>query len=131
MPMTLEHPLSAVPHMGLFGPWLADVSGVVLALVFPAIPVKSPVPVDDDPASKSSRNAILALVEDGVREHIRVQMRSEFTRLCGLYDWNTIILAGRNALEEEISFERVSRQVATLHYTRWSRCRTIRIRVWI
>jgi len=37
-------------------------------------------------------------------------MRLQFIRLSGLYDWDTIMLAGHSALEEEIALERVGRQ---------------------
>jgi hypothetical protein len=115
LPMTLEHPLSSVPHMESLGPWVAAAFGIVLTLFFPAIPLKSRAPQKEedgvrDLANASSSNTILALVEDGVRDHIQVRMRIEFIRLSVLYDWDTIILAGSRALEEEIALERLGRQ---------------------
>ncbi len=115
IPVTSESALGSLPHLTFWGPWIADLSGIALMLVLPAIRFKplarsagdSPV---RDLESPSSSNPILAVIEDAIRDRILARMQSEIVAASQRYDWETIKLAGRRVLEEEITIGRLPRE---------------------
>jgi hypothetical protein len=110
-----ESAVSSLPGLTFLGPWIADASGIVLTLVLPAIRFKrqarsagdSPVRDLDAP---SSSNPILAVIEDAIRDRILARMQSEIAAASRRYDWDTIKLASRRLLEEEMTIGRVGRE---------------------
>jgi len=112
LPVTSEATLSS--HLGSWaGPWIADLSGIIAALVLPAIRLKasaaaaSPVLHLEDTASS---NPVLAAIEDGIRDHILARMQAEIVAASRRYNWEEIKLAARRLLEEEITVGRLGRQ---------------------
>jgi hypothetical protein len=106
IPVTSETALRNLPYLQSFGPWVADLSGIVVALLLPAIRLKpQPRAAADnqvsDLSNASSSNPILAVIEDEIRDRIQIRMQREIVAACRRYDWNTIQLAASRALEEE------------------------------
>lgn len=115
IPITSESTLSSLPHLGFVGPWIADLSGIILTLVFPGIRLTQTRPAAesqvrdlDDP---SSSNPIVAVIEDAIRDRILMRMHSELVATSRRYDWCTIKLAARLVVEEEIAIGRLEREV--------------------
>lgn len=71
LPATSEGALRLLPNMRLLGPWVADLSGIILVLVLSAIRVKAqPLERENhirDFAGASSSNPILAVIEEATR----------------------------------------------------------------
>ncbi len=112
-PVTSESALSSQLGTRL-GPWITDLSGVIVALVLPAIRFKNPMaksPVADLEADASS-NPIIAIVEEGIRDHILARMRQEIDAASRRYEWEAIKSAAYRALEEEITVGRLKREEA-------------------
>jgi hypothetical protein len=112
LPVMSEATLST--HLGsLVGPWIADLSGVIAAMILPAIHFKARAvaasPVLDLEGSTSS-NPVLAAIEDGIRDHILVRMQVEIVAASRRYKWDEIKLTARRVLEEEITVGRLDRQ---------------------
>ncbi|MBT9331451.1 hypothetical protein [Paracidobacterium acidisoli] len=108
IPVTSEGTLKALPFLGSLGPWIADLSGIAVALVLPAIRFKPRTqPAGDnqmrDLAGGSSSNPILAVIEDAISECILRRMQKEVVEACRRYDWGAIRLAAGRALEEEMT----------------------------
>jgi hypothetical protein len=108
IPVTSESALRSLPYVGSLGPWIADLSGVILTLVLPSIGRKQQVrPAGEgqlrDLEGESSSNPILALIEDAIRDRILARMQVEVVAACRRYDWETIKLAAWRALEEEMT----------------------------
>lgn len=108
IPVTSEGALSSIPFLGSLGPWIADLSGIVLTLVLPAIRLKpqersTEVSQVRDLEGSSSSNPILAVIEDEIRNRILLHMQKEVVGACRRYDWETIKLAAGRALEEEMT----------------------------
>jgi hypothetical protein len=108
IPVTSESTLKGLPMLGDLGPWIADLSGIVVALVLPAVrfkPKTSPAgegPMRDLEAGSSS-NPIVEVIEDAIKERILQRMQKEVVAAIGRYDWGTIKVAARRALEEEMT----------------------------
>lgn len=109
VPATSEGTLKALlPFLGNLGPWIADLSGIALALVLPAIrfrPQASPAGEGQvhDLKGGSSSNPIVAVIEDAIRERILQRMHQEVVQACRRYDWDTIKLAAGRALAQEMT----------------------------
>jgi len=108
IPVTSEGTLRAVPHLGNLGPWIADLSGIAIALVLPAIRFKTKAQTAQDSqvrdlGGEASSNPILAVIEDAIRECILRRMQQEVVQACRSYDWRAIRLAAARALEEEMT----------------------------
>jgi hypothetical protein len=108
IPVTSESALKGLPLLGDLGPWIADLSGIVVALVLPAIrfkPKTSPEGKSQvhDLEGGSSSNPIVAVIEDAIKERILQRMQKEVVAASGRYDWGTIKVAARRALEEEMT----------------------------
>jgi hypothetical protein len=108
IPVTSESALSSLPHLGSLGRWIADLSGIILTLILPAIRLKP----EARPAGGSqvrdledgtSSSPILAVIEDAIRDRILERMQLEVVAASRRYDWDTIKLAARRALEEEMT----------------------------
>lgn len=115
IPAMSESALSSLPHLGSLGPWIADLSGIVATLVLPAIGFKpQPRPEAEsqvrDLGATSSSDPVLALIEDAIRDRILVHIQTEIVLASRLYDWNTIRLAARRAIEEEMVIGRLARE---------------------
>lgn len=115
IPVTSESAVSSLPHLETLGPWIADFSGIVVALMLPAIRFQS----DEHHAAEtqvrgleaaSSSNPILAVIEDGIRDHILQRMQAAVVDASKHYDWETIKLAARNALEIEMTMRPLARE---------------------
>jgi hypothetical protein len=108
IPVTLQDTLAALPLMGNLGPWVADLSGIAIALALPAIRLKpkaraaaeNQVP---DLEGDAGSNPILAVIEDAIKEHILQRMQKEVVAACRRYDMSVIKLAAARALEEEMT----------------------------
>ena len=96
------------------GPWvgpIADLSGVIVALVLPAASRRKN--VADGPAlglNSTSSNPVLAAIEDGIRDHILARMQAEIVSAAHRYTWAQIKLAGHRVLEEEVTVGRLDHQ---------------------
>jgi hypothetical protein len=116
LPVTSESALKAIPLLGDMGPWIADFSGILVALVLPAIrlkPKKSPEgegPVRDLDGDSSS-NPIIAVIENAIQECILQRMQKEVVAARCLYDWDTIKMAAGRALEEEMTIRPLSTEM--------------------
>jgi hypothetical protein len=108
IPVTSEGALKAMPFLGSLGPWIADLSGIILALALPAIRFKP----QARPSAESrvrdleggtSYNPILAVIEDAIRDRILQRMQKEVVEACRRYDWGVVKLAAVRALEEEMT----------------------------
>jgi len=113
IPVTSESALSSLPHS--LGLWIADLSGIIVALVLPAIRLKPQArPAGDsqvrDLEGGSSSNPILAVIEDAIRDRILERMQLEVAAASRRYDWDTIKLASRRALEEEMTIRPLGRE---------------------
>jgi hypothetical protein len=113
IPVTSEGALKALPFVGSLGPWIADLSGIVVALVLPAIRFKPQArPAGEsqlrDLEGGSSSNPILAVIEDSIRDCILQRMQKEVVEACRRYDWGTIKLAAGRVLEEEMTIRPLS-----------------------
>jgi hypothetical protein len=113
LPVTLEGAPKALAFLGSTGPWIADLSGIILALVLPTIRFKPQArPVGEsqvrDLEVASSSNSILAWIEDEIRDCILQCMQKEVAQACRRYDWGTIKLAAGRALEEEMTIRPLS-----------------------
>jgi hypothetical protein len=113
LPVTLEGAPKALAFLGSAGPWIADLSGIILALVLPTIRFKPHArPVEEgqvhDLGDASSSNSILALIEDAIRECIVQRMQKEVVEACRRYEWGAIRLAAGRALEEEMTIRPLS-----------------------
>lgn len=108
IPVTSEGALSSIPHLEFLGPWIADVSGIIVAVILPIIHLKPQAPPAAgsqvrDLEGVSSSNPVLAVIEDGIRDRILVRMQAEIVAASRRYDWDTIKLAAHRALEEEMT----------------------------
>lgn len=115
IPVTSGSALSSLPHLGSLGPWIADVTGIIAALFLPAIRLKPKGrPTGDsqvrDLEGESSSNPILAVIEDAIRDRILERMQLEVVAASRHYDWSTIKLAARRALEEEMTMRPLARE---------------------
>lgn len=95
IPVTSEGSLKALPFLGSMGPWIADLSGIFVALVLPAIRFKPRARSSAESQvrgleGESSSNPILALIEDAIRDCILQRMQREVVVACRRYDWGTI-----------------------------------------
>jgi hypothetical protein len=113
IPVTSEGSLKALPFLGSLGPWIADLSGIIVALALPAIRFKPQArPAGEsqvrDLEGASSSNPILALIEDAIRDCIVQRMQKEVVEACRRYDWGTIKLAAGRALAEEMTIRPLS-----------------------
>jgi hypothetical protein len=113
LPVTLEGAPKALAFLGSTGPWIADLSGIILALVLPTIRFKPQArPVGEsqvrDLEGASSSNSILAWIEDEIRDCILQRMQKEVAQACRRYDWGAIKLAAGRALEEEMTIRPLS-----------------------
>jgi len=113
VPVTSEGALKAVPFLGSMGPWIADLSGIAVALILPAIRFKSQERAAGDSQVRdleggSTSNPILAVIEDAIRDRILQRMQKEVVEACRRYDWGTIKLAAGRALEEEMTIRPLS-----------------------
>jgi hypothetical protein len=120
LPVMAEGILKALPVLGSLGPWIADLSGIVIALVFPSIGFKRKAPpAGEDPvrdlADVSSSNPIVALFEESIRDCIIQRMQKEVVADCRRYDWSAIKLAAGRALEEEMTVRALPDET----YARW------------
>jgi hypothetical protein len=108
VPVMSEGALKALPVLGSLGPWIADLSGIVIALVLPSLGFKpksrpgGEVQVQDL-ADVSSSNPFVALIEEAIRDCILQRMQKEVVADCRRYDWSAIKLAAGRALEEEMT----------------------------
>ena len=105
VPVILESRLNPNPHPGSPGPWIADLTGVILVLILPVIRLgRAERPPEDGQLrgfESASSNPIVALIEDGIRDRILKRMRTEVSAISSQYDWETIRNAGNRALAEE------------------------------
>ncbi len=112
LPVMSEGTLST--HLGsLVGPWIADLSGVLAAMILPAIHLKSRAVVASpvlDLESTASSNPVLAAIEDGIRDHILSRMQLEIIAASRIYNWEEIKMAALRVLEGEITVGRLDRQ---------------------
>jgi hypothetical protein len=113
IPVTSEGALKAMPFLGTMGPWIADLSGIAMALVLPAIRFKPQArPAGEsqvrDLEGGSSSNPIIAVIEDAIRDRILQRMQKEIVADCRRYDWDAISLAAGRALEEEMTIRPLS-----------------------
>jgi tetratricopeptide (TPR) repeat protein len=90
---------------GPAGPWVLDFSGILVTLILPMIRLRSASRPSEDAQplgfEAASANPIVALIEDGIREHILKRLRVEINAVSSEYDWETIRLAATRALIEE------------------------------
>ena len=115
IPVTSESALSAIPSLKSLAPWIADLSGIIVALILPAIRLKPQArPAGEsqvrDLEAASSSNPILAVIEDAIRDHILEHMQLEVVAASRSYDWETIKLAALRALEEEMTIRPLGRE---------------------
>jgi hypothetical protein len=115
LPLTSENTLKGVSFLGNAGPWIADFSGILAALVLPAIRSKPKKGPDGDSQVRdleggSSANPIW-VIENCIEECILQRMQKEVVLARGLYDWGTIKLAAGRALEEEMTIRPLSNEV--------------------
>jgi len=115
IPVTSESALSSLPYLGSVGPWIADLSGIILTLILPAIRLKPQAAPEGDSQVRdleggSSSNPILAVIEDAIRDRILERMQLEVVAASRRYDWDTIKLAARRALEEEMTIRPLGRE---------------------
>jgi hypothetical protein len=108
IPVTSEGVLKALPVLGSSGPWIADLSGVLIALVLPSIGFKPKTLQAGetqvrDLADAPSSNPILALLEESIKDCIIRHMQKEVVADCRRYDWSAIKLAAGRALQEEMT----------------------------
>ena len=109
VPATFETTL-----MSSLGPWgggIAQISGVIIALLLPAVrrkTVTSAQPVQG--LDFGSSNPALAVIEDGIRDHILARMQVEMVSAAHRYSWDQIKLATRRVVEEEVTVGRLNRQ---------------------
>jgi hypothetical protein len=113
IPVTSESTLKGLPMLGDLGPWIADLSGIVVALVLPVIrfkPKTSPEGESQvrDLEGSSSSNPVVAVIEDAIRERILQRMHQEVVEACRRYDWDTIKLAAGRALVQEMTIRPMS-----------------------
>jgi hypothetical protein len=113
LPVTLEGAPKALAFLGSTGPWITDLSGIILALVLPTIRFKPQArPVGEsqvrDLGGASSSNSILALIEDAIGDCIVLRMQKEVVEACRRYGWGTIKLAAGRALAEEMTIRPLS-----------------------
>ena len=114
IPVTSEGALTSLPHVGFLSPWIADLSGIVVWLILPTIRLKpqgGPAGESQvrDLESASSSNPILFVIEDAIRDRILARMQSELVTASRGYNWETIKLAARRTLEEEMAIGRLGR----------------------
>jgi hypothetical protein len=104
-PVALQNLLPLIRDVN---PWVGAASGILLAFALPQIPFKpksSPANegqvrgLEDGPRS----NVIVAMVEDSIKDCILQRMQKEVVVCFGRYDWDTIKVAARRALEEEMT----------------------------
>ena len=100
--------------MGSLGPYVADLSGIALALLLPAIRFGSRAPSSGegqvrDFEGQSSSNPIFAFLEDAIRERILERMQLEITVASSRYGWDAIRRAAKRALEEEMTIRPLGR----------------------
>ena len=115
IPVTSESALSSLPYVGSLGRWIADLSGIILTLALPAIRLKPQVhPAEDsqvrDLEGGSGSNPILAVIEDAIRDRILERMQLEVVAASRRYNWDTIKLAARRVLEEEMTIRPLGRE---------------------
>jgi hypothetical protein len=100
--------LSSIPGLQSVGPWIADLSGILVVFLMPAIRLK-PKPGSGDTSKlqdlegPSTSNPVLAVIEDSIRDRILARMQLEVIAATRLYNWDTIRLAAYRALEEEMT----------------------------
>jgi hypothetical protein len=111
-PVTTEGVLKGVPLLGNLGPWIADMSGILLALALPALSPKSKKGAETEKPARdlvggSSSNSIW-VIENAIEEWILQRMQKEVVLARSRYDWTTIKLAAGRALEEEMTIRPMS-----------------------
>jgi hypothetical protein len=97
------------------GSWIADFSGIFAAVIFPAIrlnPLAHPARNSQvrDLEGTPSSNSLIAVIEDAIRDCILKRMQSEVIAASRCYDWDTIKLAARRALDEEMTIRPLGRE---------------------
>jgi hypothetical protein len=105
-PVTFETTLSS--QLGAWA-WIAELSGVIAAVILPAARLK-PRPGSMSPAlglDVTSSNPLLAVIEDGIRDHILARMQAEIVSAARRYSWDEIKLAARRVIEEEMTVGRL------------------------
>jgi len=117
VPMTSHSPLthSLLAPLGAQWSLLTDLSGAIAALVLQTIPFKKRTtasPVVD--LKMASSNPIVAVLEDGIRDHILMRMQREIIGASRRYDWNVIKSVAYRSVEEEIMVGRLKREEADL-----------------
>jgi hypothetical protein len=103
----------AIPRLATWkGPWIADICGAVVTLLLPRIRMKTPMPRATaspvrDLLDTASANPLVAVIEDGIRDRILEHMQFQIIEASRRYDWETIKLATRRMLEEEMAIGRL------------------------
>lgn len=108
VPMTGEGLLSSIPGLQALGPWIADLSGIIVTFAMPIIGHKPKAGNKNntnvrDLERASTSNPVVAVIEDAIRNQILARMQLEIIKATRLYDWDTIKLAESRALEEEMT----------------------------
>jgi hypothetical protein len=105
IPVTAEHQISSLRFLGSAGSWIADLSGVLVTAIIPVIGIRSKnrrsSSADVRDLGTSTTNAISDLIEDGIRDHILLQMQKQVVAAARKYDWEVIKVAARRAVVEE------------------------------
>jgi hypothetical protein len=100
-----------ISHLGPWGGGIAQISGVIIALLLPAVrrkTITSAQPVLG--LDFASSNPFLAVSEDGIRDHILARMQVEMVSAAHRYSWDQIKLATHRVVEEEVTVGRLDRQ---------------------
>jgi hypothetical protein len=115
LPVISESTLKGVHILGDLGPWIADFSGILVALVLPAIGFQSKKsPEGESPVrdlgSGSSSNIIVAVIDNCIAECLLQRMQKEVVLARSRYDWGTIKVAAGRVLEEEMTIRPLSNE---------------------
>jgi hypothetical protein len=113
---TLGRPQSMSSGVQPIGPWIADLLGLTITLVLPLIGSRSRTsPTGDDQMDElqvvTSRNHFYAVIEEAIMDSIRKRMHSAVIEASKLYDWPTIKLAARRALDQELALSSITDKV--------------------
>lgn len=111
IPMTAEDALGSIPHLESLSPWIADLSGILAALILPAIRFKSETAPTADKSVRdlpgASSNPVLAVIQDAICDRLLERMDTEIMAASRRYDWNTIKRAASRALDGEMTAKRL------------------------
>ena len=111
IPMTAENALGSIPHLESLSPWIADLSGILAALILPAIRFKSETPPATDKSVRdlpgASSNPVLAVIQDAICDRLLERMQIEIVAASSRYDWDTIKRAANRALDGEMTAKRL------------------------